>query len=77
MTETKKRLLLSKWRGAMTSAREKIEELQEQVEAHDSEVVDLINTLESVRWWMHEPLVLHLPMRDPRKILRQIEDVLG
>ncbi len=75
--ETKKRLLLSKWRGELDDARDKIEELQEQIDAHGSEVVDLIETLEQVKYWLHDGLVLHKIVSDPRALLRKVEGVLG
>lgn len=53
------------------------DDLEAAREAHVDEIRDLTETLDAVRWWMHEPLVLQMPMRDPRVMLRRIEDVLG
>jgi hypothetical protein len=74
--ETKKRLLLSKWRCDLDDARDKIDELQEQIDAHDDEVVDLIEALEQVRYWLLDGLAHHKLVSDPRALLRKVEDVL-
>jgi hypothetical protein len=66
MSETKRRLLLSKWRADQESGRD-----------GDWFAEQLETTLVDVKYWMIEPLVHHRPMRDPRVILRRIEDVLG
>jgi hypothetical protein len=63
--ETKRRLLLSKWRVDQESGRD-----------GDAYAEGLEAALLAVRDWMHEPLFLGRPMRDPRKILRQVEEVL-
>jgi chromosome segregation ATPase len=114
MSETKKRLLLSKWRGVadraeiewrmerlsrdvdqlndlvgkLASQDEKIEtlsadlaEAKEEIRSleddRDEYAERLERTLHDVKYWMLEPLAHHQPMRDPRKMLRQVEDVLG
>lgn len=72
-SETKKRLLLSKWR---TEQETSIEHDEKVTEKH-WRIDDLETVLSDVKYWMHDALVLHLPMRDPRVILRKVEDVLG
>lgn len=37
---------------------------------------DMETALEAVKYWMHDALVLHKPITDPRKILRLVEDAL-
>jgi predicted nucleic acid-binding Zn-ribbon protein len=100
-SETKRRLLLSKWRvelatlrDAVTSHKTDVSERDEEIdnlrgqlkdaeedlelarEAHVDEIAAMETALVAVRDWMHEPLFLGRPMRDPRKILRQVEEVL-
>lgn len=70
MSETKKRLLLSKWRSEQESGREGEREC-------DCYVEDITRVLEDVRYWLHDGLVLHKLVSDPRRLLRRIEDVLG
>lgn len=75
--ETKRRLLLSKWETRVEDLREKLEETEEAFANAEDERDAIAEVLEQVKYWMHEPLVLQMPMRDPRVILRRIEDVLG
>ena len=42
----------------------------------DIEGEGMRETLEAVKYWMHDVLVLHKPIADPRKILRMVEDAL-
>ncbi len=83
-TETKRRLLLSKWRGL----RERLEALESELghakdqirsleDDRDEYAERMERVLHDVKYWMLEPLAHHMPMRDPRVILRKVEDVLG
>jgi hypothetical protein len=67
--ETKKRLLLSKWRVEQEAGRENEREC-------DCRVEDITRVLEDVRYWLHDGLVLHKLVSDPRRLLRKVEDVL-
>lgn len=62
--ETKKRLLLSKWRAYQDAGSE-------------GESERLESTLLTVRDWMLGVLVHHRPMSDPRVILRKVEEAIG
>lgn len=42
----------------------------------DIEGEGMRETLEVVKYWMQDALVLHKPITDPRKILRMVEDAL-
>lgn len=42
----------------------------------DIEGEGMRETLETVKYWMQDALVLHKPITDPRKILRMVEDAL-
>lgn len=112
--ETKKRLLLSKWRGGadradierrMNRLLEDIERLNnavgklndqdeeidrlkadlkerdEQIETLEAENEtrddDMVRTLEDVKYWLHDDLVMHRLVSDPRQLLRKVEDALG
>lgn len=68
--ETKKRLLLSKWREEQESGRENEREC-------DCHVGDLEAALTDVRYWLLSGLVHHQLVSDPRQLLRKIEDVLS
>lgn len=81
--ETKKRLLLSKWRAQraqidnlkadLDEAREKIESLEEDANGrHD----DIIAVLETVKYWLHDGIVHGKLVSDPRRLLRKVEEVL-
>ena len=76
MSETKRRLLLSKWQ----CLRADLAEAKEQIESLESERDDYADQLESVlvevKYWLHRGLFHHQLVSDPRKLLRQIEDVL-
>lgn len=65
--ETKKRLLLSKWRGEQEAGRAEC----------DCYTSDFEAVLIDVKYWLHDGLVLHRLVSDPRQMLRKIEDVLG
>jgi chromosome segregation ATPase len=52
------------------------DDLEAAREAHMDEIASMEAALLDVKYWMHDALVLHLPMRDPRVILRKVEDVL-
>jgi hypothetical protein len=69
MSETKKRLLLGKWRAYQENGREGEREC-------DCYVEDYQRVLTDVRYWLHDGLVHHKLVSDPRVILRKIEDVL-
>jgi len=76
-SETKRRLLLSKWRCREDDLRAEIEELEAQVEATDAgTVADYESTLEVVKYWMHDVYVHRRPMSDPRRILQLVERTL-
>lgn len=75
--EVKKRLLLSKWRGLQMDAQDKIDELQEQIDAHESETSDLVDALVAVKYWLHDGLVMHRLVSNPRDILRKVEDAIS
>jgi hypothetical protein len=99
-SETKKRLLLSKWRTSqdegvrlraeieeLESARDEawhdVEVLQDERNSLQSELDDLQGTpamcdvLTDVKYWLHDGLVMHRLVSDPRQLLRKVEDVLG
>lgn len=69
-SETKKRLLLSKWRSEQESGRESEREC-------DCYTDDLTRVLEDVKYWLHDGLIHKRLVSDPRQLLRKIEDVLG
>lgn len=77
-SETKKRLLLSKWRiSNIADLREQIDEHKEALAAQDDQILALTATLEDVKYWLHDGLVHHRLVSDPRQLLRKVEDVLG
>jgi hypothetical protein len=43
---------------------------------HANEVAELCETLETVKYWFHDVMVLGKPPSDPRKMLRTVEDAL-
>lgn len=57
----------------LKEANENIAALQEEV---DDRVLDQEQTLQTVKYWMHDVLVLGKPMTDPRKIMRIIDEAL-
>jgi hypothetical protein len=67
MSETKKRLLLGKWRAYQENGRDEC----------DCYTDDLTAALVDVKYWLHDGLVMHRLVSDPRQLLRKIEDVLG
>lgn len=75
--ETKKRLLLSKWRAGLLSLREEVEGLQEKIDAYEWEASEQVETLELVKYWLHDGLVHHKLISNPREILRKVEDALS
>lgn len=70
MNETKKRLLLSKWREEQEAGRENEREC-------DCCVEDYERVLTDVKYWLLSGLVHHRLVSDPRALLRKVEDVLG
>lgn len=54
----------------LSKAEERIEELEGEIEDR----VDPRAALETVKYWMHDALILHKPMTDPRRILRLVEE---
>jgi hypothetical protein len=73
-TETKRRLLLSKWNGF-----DRVGDMREQLDAKDETIGDLrwqIEQLESaltdVKYWMHAA-----QFRRSWPLLRKVEEVLG
>lgn len=79
--ETKKRLLLTKWRGELEKLRDDLIEAKEKIESleieRDEAVEDMEAALVTVMYWFHDSLVHHRPMRDPRVIMRRIEEALS
>lgn len=74
--ETKKRLLLSKWRGDQgLGCQDRAGSPPWIYELHDR-TADLETALLDVRYWLHDGIVLHKLVSDPRALLRKIEDVL-
>lgn len=61
-SETKKRLLLSKWR-------DELETLREQQDEHEEALTE--------RDWQIFELVHHRLVSDPRRLLRKVEDALS
>jgi len=76
VNETKRRLLLSKWRCQLDDLRDKVEQLEEQISEHDADTEHMESALVAVRYWLHDGLVLKQPIRDPRAILRIVEDAI-
>jgi hypothetical protein len=77
VSETKKRLLLSKWRGEVEELREKQADHEDELAGRDWQIEVLEATLESVKYWLHDGLVMHRLVSDPRQLLRKIEDTLS
>lgn len=65
---------IEKLKADLAEAREEVKSIEDD---RDGYAEQLERTLTDVKYWMIGPLVHHLPMRDPRVILRRIEDVLG
>lgn len=61
--------------------RGEVDELKEQVQSLETDRDDytdgLADALLAVKYWMHDVLVMHRPMRDPRKILDLVERAIG
>lgn len=57
----------------LKAAREKIESLGSEQDEH---AATMESALVDVKYWMHDGLVLHKGVRDPRPLLRKIEDAL-
>lgn len=70
--ETKKRLLLSKWRSELETLREDVEQLEARVADLETERDDIADTLEQVKYWMHDA-----QFRPTWPLLRKVEDALG
>lgn len=62
--EKKRRALIDRWR-------------EYQVSGEWDCVSDLEAVLEDVKYWLHDGLVHHRLVSDPRRLLRKVEDVLG
>lgn len=75
--ETKKRLLLSKWRGQSLALLEKIDKHEEEIADRDWQIEHMEAALEQVKYWLHDGLVHHRLVSNPREILRKVEDALG
>ena len=69
---TKRRALLSRY----ADLREKIDELQDELDELRGEESTRESALIAVKYWLHDALVLHRPISDPRRILRVIEAAL-
>lgn len=59
-----------------TELKEAKEELEQADEAHEGDSAELVETLTGVKYWLLDFLVHHKAPRDPRKILRMVEDML-
>lgn len=71
-TETKRRLILSKWRcirDDLVEAREQIESLESE---QDARCAELESALTDVKYWMHAA-----QFRRSWPLLRKVEEVLG
>ncbi|MGJ5032327.1 hypothetical protein ACQR1I_36200 [Bradyrhizobium sp. HKCCYLS2038] len=102
MSETKKRLLLAKWRAQVETlheiedrlqnsiadrdatierAKEELAEANEKIESleadQDWRLIELETVLTDVKYWLHDGLVHHKLVSDPRALLRKIENVIG
>lgn len=82
--ETKKRLLLSKWRGLAARIEtleaeldDSREELKEAEDERDAYADSLERELLRVKYWLHDGLVLGKLVSNPRDLLRSVEEVLG
>lgn len=58
----------------LSKAHDRIDELKDQL--NDIAGEGLRGALEHVRDWLHDVLVLNRPMRDPRKVMRVVDDAL-
>lgn len=58
----------------LKEAREQIGSLEDELEARDN---DVLSVLEEVKYWLHDGLVHHRLVSDPRAMLRKVEDVLS
>lgn len=76
-SETKKRLLLSKWRDEQEAGREQQDEHEEALTERDWQIFELESALLDVRYWLHDGLVHHRLVSDPRRLLRKVEDALS
>lgn len=78
--ETKKRLLLSKWRTQIETLTAELEEAKEQIQSleddRDEYAEQMEQTLSDVRYWLHDGLVHHKLVSDPRALLRKVEDAI-
>lgn len=86
--ETKKRLLLSKWREEVGALRAELDDREDEIQTLQSDLEDANEqiaardslqdaTLLDVKYWMLGVLVHHRPMSDPRVILRKVEEAIG
>lgn len=71
--ETKKRLLLAKWE----IHRERERDHDAEIETRDQEIEQLEAALTDVKYWLHDGLVMHRIVLNPRQLLRKVEDALG
>lgn len=68
--------------NALLTDAEDIEAQRDEYETERDEAIEEVNdhyesqfaVLEHVKYWMHNALVLHRPMTDPRVIMRMLED---
>ena len=75
-SDTRKRLLLAKWRAELETLRDKQDEHEEELAERDADAEEMRETLEAVKYWLHDGLVFHRLVSDPRQLLRKVEDVL-
>jgi hypothetical protein len=73
--ETKRRLLLSKWRDQ--DVRDELDKAEETISNQAWQIEDMESTLLDVRYWLHDGLVFHRLVSDPRALLRKVEDAIG
>lgn len=60
---------------------DEIEKLQDKLDVLQNRLDDIegdgmLDALETVKYWMHDVLVLGKPMTDPRKIMRIVDEAL-
>ena len=71
-SETKKRLLLSKWRSEIEKLRDEQDRHEEQIAERDYQIEQMESVLTDVKYWMHKA-----QFRRSWPLLRKVEDALG
>lgn len=75
-SEIKKRLLLSRRRTEIETLREKQHDHEEEIAGLEWQIEYLETALSDVRYWLHDWLLFHRPIFNPRTLLRKVEDAL-